>query len=216
MKYLLNISVAVVAVSALSGCGIDMYSPSTMTENQVQVSEEIITRDVLISDVDDKFIANLARHYTKHGGGDLEMVVTYDPKSRVNTAMTASNNAADIIGSLHGYGISDVSIGILPVRAQGSMSHFVVSYNSFNASAPKGCDVAMPGMNGELKGADLDYKLGCATKTILARQVAKPAHLLGRGATGASSEGRSAVNIVDGYRSGAQNEALGGQSATDD
>ena len=213
MKSLLNIGVAFISLGALSGC--NMYMPSMITENRVQVSEEKVTHDVLVMDIDDKFMGSLARHYTKHSGSPMNVVVTYDPKSRSNTAMQASNKASSIVGVLHDYGVTDINASILPIKSQGSLSHLLVSYNSFNAHAPKGCDVVMPGMDGYIE-SDKDYKLGCSTKTMIARQVAKPSHLLGRGATGDATSGRSATNIVDGYLSGAQNDQLEGLSASDE
>ncbi len=214
MKYLLNFSVVVIAVGALTGCS--MYSPSSINENPVQVSEERVTNDIAVIDADDAFIASLARHYTKHSGSPMDIVVTYDPKSRANTAMWATSKVSDIVGGLREYGVDNVSAKILPVNSQGSDARLLVSYNSFNAHAPKGCDVEMAGMNGDLKRADPDYKLGCAIDTMIARQIAKPAHLLGRGAVGGAKDGRSATNIVDIYRAGAQNKSLDGYNASDD
>ncbi len=215
MKYLLNISVAFLAVGALSGCS--MYSPSNINETPIRVSEELSVTNAVISDIDDAFISSLARHYSKHGGGAMDIVVTYDPKSRSNTAMGATNKAADIVNNLRGYGVSNVRAGILPVNDQGEDSRLVVSYKSFNAHAPKGCDGAsMDGLDGNLKGDVADYKLGCAIDTMLARQIAKPEHLLGRGAVKQTSDGRAAVYVADGYSAGSQNKPLKGLSASDD
>ncbi len=213
MTYLLNISVAFLAVGILSGCS--MYSPSSVNETPVRVSEEISTYDIAVLDIDDAFINSLARHYSKHGGSPMEIVVTYDPKSRSNTAMHATNKAAGIVSDLRGSGVSSVKAGILPVNLQGNDSRLMVSYSAITAHAPKGCDVAMDGMDGNLKGTNPDYKMGCAIDTMLVRQIAKPAHLLGRGATSQTSDGRAAVYVVDGYRSGAQNESLEGFDASD-
>ena len=212
MKYFLNIGVAFVSLTMLAGC--NLYTQSYATQNRVQVSEENVTHDVLLFDADDAFIGTLARHFTKHGGGAMDLMVTYDPKSRSNTAMHATNKAADIVAALRDYGVVDIDAGVLPVKAQGSNSRLLISYNSFNAHAPKGCENTMPGMNGYIE-SDKDYKLGCSIETMLARQVAKPSHLLGRGAVGGNTDGRSATNIVDGYRSGAQNVSLEGESASD-
>ncbi len=216
MKYLLNFSVAFLALGALAGC--NMYSAGSINENPIRVSEEMVTKDVLISDIDDAFIGSIARHYTKHSGSPMKIIVTYDPKSRSNTAMGATNEVSDIVSNLRDYGVTNVDAGILPVKSQGSDSKLIISYNSFNAHAPEGCDALMSGMNGDLNGRDsnADYKMGCSIDTMLARQVAKPSHLLGRGNSGQGYDGRSATNIVDGYRTGAQNKSLEGMSASDD
>ncbi len=218
MKYLLNTGVAIITLTsslALSGC--NLYAPTSISENKVQVQSEVFTRDALLVEVNDTFIAELARNYTKHGGGTLDLVITYDPKSYRNTAMTATNKIADIAGSLRDYGVRNINAGIMPIKSQGDEAHLLISYNSFTASAPKGCDSLLPGMeNGSTSEYNKDYKLGCSIETMLARQVAKPSHLLGRGATGEPTDGRAASNIVDFYRMGAPNESLEGESATDD
>ena len=51
-------------------------------------------------------------------------------------------------------------------------------------------------------------------ETMIAKQVARPKDLLGQENTDTYTEGRSAANIVEGYRYGAKNEKLDGESAS--
>lgn len=212
MKYILNAGMAFLSLS-LVGC--NLSEPTTLNDSQIRVQEEMLMRDVALSDVDESFIGSLARHYTKHGGGAMDLIVTYDPKSYRNTAMGATNKISDIVSALRDRGVVNVNASIMPINAQGDLPRLLIAYNSFTAHAPKGCEEMMPGMNGRPVGGGAEYKLGCSIDTLMARQVAKPQHLLGRGATGAATDGRSAANIVDLYRMGAENKELGGESATE-
>lgn len=213
MKFILNASMAFLSMS-LIGC--NLHEPSTLSDRKIQVQEEVLTHDVSILDVDDVFLSRLARHYSKHGGGAMDLIVTYDPKSYRNTAMNATNEISDIVTSLRDLGIANVNANILPIKGQGDYAHLLVTYNSFNAYAPEGCEEMMPGMNGRPVGTGAEYQLGCSIETMIARQVAKPQHLLGRGAVGGPTDGRSASNVVDLYRMGTENKDLDGQQATDE
>ena len=212
-----GLAVLALSLTSLTGCngGIDMYAPDSVTHNRVQVSEDLFTQDVALSDADDAYLMWLAQHYMKHGGDtSLDMVVTYDPRSYRSTAMKAGNKASDIVSILRGRGVSNVKASVLPVKDQGDVSRLLVSYNSYTASAPKDCPEVMPGMDGGGLEHNADYKIGCTIETVLARQIAKPSHLLGRGAKGGYKDGRASANVVEGYRTGAPNESLDGESAS--
>ncbi len=213
MKHLLNVGIAIVSLSTL-GC--NLYAPPSINENRIQVNSEVFMRDIALSNVTDELLAGLAHDYIKHGSGAMDLIVTYDPDSYRNTAMKATNKMSDIAGTLRESGVANIKSSIMPVKHQGDDVHLLVSYNSFTAHAPKGCDNLLPGMNGSALEYNADYKLGCSVDTMTARQVAKPSHLLGRGATGAPTDGRAASNIVDAYRAGAQNEPLDGESASEE
>ena len=213
MKFILNATVAFLSMS-LVGC--NLYEPTALNDTQIRVQEEMLTHDVELADVDEAFIGGLARHYTKHGGGALDLIVTYDPKSYRNTAMVATNKISDIVSSLRDFGVVNVNAGIMPIKAQGDEARLLITYNAFTARAPDGCDELMPGMDGRSVGKGAEYKLGCSIDTMIARQVAKPEHLLGRGAVGDPTDGRVAANVVDIYRTGAENQDLGGESVTDE
>ncbi len=213
MKLILNASIALLSVS-LAGC--NLYEPSSLHDRTIQVQEEVLTHEFIVSEVDDNLIAGIARHYTKHGGGDMDLVVTYDPRSYRNTAMQATDKVSQIVTSFRDLGVASVNANIVPIKDQGDNSHMLVRYNSFSASAPEGCDSMMPGMDGRAVGDNDGYKLGCSIDSITARQVAKPKHLLGRGAVGGPKDGRSASNIVDLYRTGSENSELDGERATEE
>ena len=199
----------------LAGC-MNMYEPPTINDTPIQVKEEAFLQDVLVADVDDDYVEALGRHYRKHGSSTMDLLITYDPHSKDNTAMNATSKAADIAVALREeYGVTNVNVGIMPIASQHEEPRLLVSYDSLYAQAPAGCNGMMPGMGGRPLENDPDYKLGCSIDTLIARQVAHPADLLGRGASNVTTEGRSAANIVDAYRSGAQNPSLDGEDVSE-
>ena len=212
MKFLLNAGMAFLTLSVM-GC--DMYHPSAMAEKPIQVKEETITYDVVYEDVNDQFLEVLAEHYNKHGGSPLDVVLTYDPKSYRNTAMKATANIADVKTALASEGVQDVNAIIMPIKAQGDDAKLIISYTALSAHAPEECEGNILGDNSKLFKEEDNYKLGCSVKEMVARQVSRPSDLLGKGGGYASSDGRSATNIVDAVRSGARNEALDVDATTD-
>lgn len=197
----------------LTACSTDMYAPGSLNENRVQVQEQGFSENMMLDDVNDAYIQALARHYTKHGGGGMDLTVTYDPKSYRNTAMKASQSAARLVSALRDQGVSDVKTNILPVQEQGDDAHVLISYESYTARAPDGC-TSMPGLDNSVVEYSKDYKLGCGVEMMMAKQVARPRDLMGQENTNTTSEGRSASNIVEVYRYGSQNESLDGESAS--
>ena len=199
----------------LAGC-MDLYEPSTINENPIEISEEAFLQDVALDDVDEQYIRALAHHYKRYGSSPMDLLVTYDPHSKDNTAMVATNKVADISEVLRlTYGVENVDAGIMPIASQHEAPRLLVSYDSLSAHAPKGCDGMMPGLEGRPMEDDSRYKLGCSLATLKMRQVARPADLMGQGVNSPNTEGRSATNIVDTYRSGAQLEPLDGENASE-
>ncbi|MGH1457120.1 MAG: CpaD family pilus assembly lipoprotein [Alphaproteobacteria bacterium] len=214
MKVLLNTGAVFLSLSLVACGGIDMYQEGTLNDKRVQVVSENFKDSVPIEDVNEVYLGGLAKHYSKYGDGLMDVVVTYDARSTSNTAMKAGDKAAQISKILRRNGVRDLDVGVLPVKNQGDYSRMIVSYEGYSASAPKGCENLLPGLNGDALEHDEDYRLGCSVESIIARQVSRPADLMGNGVIDATSEGRAATNIVDVYRSGAPNEPLDGEKAT--
>ena len=215
LKFAVNAGLAFLSF-AISGCSKDLYEPPTIKESSVQVKEESFIQDVAMSEVNEEFIAALARHHSKYGGSTMDLLVTYDPRSYRNTAMNATNSAADIATSLRDYGVTDVNASVMPIKSQGDEARLLVTYDAYSARAPEDCDYEMPGMGNSPLEEDRKYKYGCTIDTLLAKQIARPGDLLGRGQQDNTTDGRTSTNIVDLYRSGAQNEPLEGEVASED
>jgi type IV pilus biogenesis protein CpaD/CtpE len=214
MKTLLNTGVAVLSLSLVACGGVDLYQEGTMSKSRAQVQEKNFNDSVAIEDVSEAYLVSLARHYNKYGSGLMDVVVTYDARSYRNTAMKASEKAEEIKEVLRANGVRDLDVGVLPVKSQGDHSRMVVGYEGYVAAAPKECDTLLPGFDGDAVEEDENYKLGCTIETMLTRQVSRPADLMGQGKTSQTTDGRSATNIVDTYRTGAPLESLEGEQAS--
>lgn len=201
------------AVSFLGAC--EMYAPPSVNERRVEVHEQKVTQQIPVASLDDDSIAGIAHSYGQSGMGVMEVTVTYDPTSHNNTAMRAGDEAVRIARILREEGVTNVATNVLPVREQGSDALAIISYTSYQASAPSGCG-ELPGMTNPAIDHDPDYKLGCTVETVFAKQVADPSDLLGNAKASAYTDGRVLANQVESYRTGAPNEPLEGQSASED
>lgn len=197
----------------LSGCS--LHEEGSLTPNRLQVKQEKFIEEIAVSDLDENYIRALGRHYNRHGDGPVDLTVLYDPGSPSGTAMQASNKMADLAASFRQQGLSPLKANILPVQDMGGDLQVVISYISYSALPPKDCTV-MAGFDDTDIDVNKDYKMGCTVETAFAKQIARPKDLKGQGQTDPTSEGRRAGNIVEIYRSGAPNEALEGESASED
>lgn len=212
-KIVLAFALLAPSLLVLSACESIVHEPSHISESRVQVEEETFFEDVSAAEMDEGYIAALSKHYSRHGDGDVGLTVTYDPRSKTSTAMTASNEIARIRDVFHKNGVDHVATNIMPVKGQGSDSRVLISYNSYNALAPEDCGL-MPGLRDLNVDHDEEYKIGCTVETLFARQIARPKDLQGSESSGTTG-GRRASNIVESYRTGARNGSLEGESASD-
>jgi type IV pilus biogenesis protein CpaD/CtpE len=155
----------------------------------------------------------LADDYTRTGQGPLELTVSYDPRSATNTAMNAATEAARLAGELHYMGVKDVKTGVLPVNGLGNEAQVLVRYEAVNAAAPEGCEY-MGGFDGKQTAADENYGYGCSVEMFLARQIARPGDLAGRGGMDAA-DGRRQGALTEEYRTNTAPPPLSGYSTTD-
>jgi type IV pilus biogenesis protein CpaD/CtpE len=195
----------------LAGCS--MQTESSLTTERVNLKTEIYRGSVPTDDIDDKYLEGLSRGYWRYGDGGMEITVTYDPRSSLNTAMDATNNAASIAARLRELGVTDVSAGILPVKDQGDGSETLLRYKMITAHPPSGCG-KMPGLEDSENLYRSDYKFGCSIETMLARQISRPKDLAGD-VVMAPADGRREIAVIDGHRSGAIRGMISGETTTD-
>jgi type IV pilus biogenesis protein CpaD/CtpE len=205
--------ILIVSSVLLSAC--NMYAEGHLTPNRVQVEEQKFVQEIPTADLDHNYIAGVADRYYTQGDGPFDLVVTYDPRSSSNTAMKASSEMARLSKALTTQGVSDINASILPVNGQGEESQSIISFNSYNALAPKDCNV-MEGVESTEVTLDQEYKMGCTVDTVFARQIARPKDLKGQAPSMETSDGRRSSNIIERYRTGTPNEPLEGETASDD
>jgi type IV pilus biogenesis protein CpaD/CtpE len=197
----------------LSSCnGLD--TPSQINAERVNIEAGQFAQEFPLAELNDAGIKALQQDYARHGNGAAEVTVLYDPKSRSNTAMKASTEATRIADSMRKNGFSDVQIGIMPVKNSGDEAKALVTYNTVSAHAPSSCgDMPTFGPDHDVDTTK-DYKFGCKVESMLAKQVSRPADLLGRDGSSAPADGRRISNGLKDYRAGKMNDDLGGMSAS--
>lgn len=196
----------------LTGC--ELHEPTKLSQNRIQVEEDKYADSVPVKDLSDNALEVLAMHYRKHGDGPLELTVTYDPKASSTGAMKATDEAARLSKALRSKGVDRVTSGILPIKDSGSQMNALIAYNAYYAQPPKDCTI-MPGLDKMEIEAEKDYKLGCTTDTLFARQIARPKDLKGQGPSDPTTDGRRLAVATDAYRDGIPNQPLEGERATE-
>jgi pilus biogenesis lipoprotein CpaD len=196
---------AVVLATGLGACS--MQTDTDMPQyKKVRLERGPAEQAMPVAALDAAALEAFAKEYNSLGDGPVELTVTYDPRSRTNTAMNATEHAARIARELRYHGVTDVRTSILPVNAQGDGAEALMRYEAVTAHAPEGCDY-MGGLDGKDTMPQDDYVYGCTTQMLLARQVARPKDLAGRDDL-APRDARRAVGSVETYRSGADLPAI--------
>lgn len=203
----------IVALGFLSACSV--HEPHQLSTNQVQAVKDYHEETINYDHLSGAAVAYIADQYDRYGTGVFDLVLTYNPLSRVNTASIARNNLNDLVSNLQRAGVDELRADLLPLSNGSDDLRVVISYPSVSAAAPKDCDT-LNGLHDRNAEIDPDYRFGCGRDTIFARQIAKPKHLLGHSDSDGLTEGRRAANIVETYRTGVPNASLGGESASGD
>lgn len=198
----------VVVMGGLNACS-RTYEEGTLTQNRMQVAQEHYAEEIVLDSAYPSRVDELAKHYSRHGDGVMEMSIAYNPKSSGQGAMRASQVAADLASHLRSHGVTTVKTDILPVKDLGTMKA-IVSYDSYSARPPKDCTM-MSGFEDRDHGDNMDYKMGCTVETVMARQIARPKDLLGREFENTYTDARGISNQVRSVRSGTKNAPLGGE-----
>lgn len=214
-RQLLLLSASIACIGFTSACSLD--HPGNMSLKRLEVHHEQHAAQYMSHDLTQEMLVGIAGEYQKYGTGDpLTLTVQYDPSSSENTAMNAANHAAQIAKGLRKAGVHNVKTEILPVVDVGDHSKSLITYDKITAHAPSDCGT-MPGLNNtktDWKNSK-EYGFGCTVEANIARQVVNPHDLVGRAGFETPADGRRAGNSLESYRQGVPNEALEGETATD-
>jgi|JI10StandDraft_1071094.scaffolds.fasta_scaffold248364_2 pilus assembly protein CpaD len=196
----------------LTGCSIDM--PTYAHSERIQLATDNYSERFETTSVGSVQLDQIAEHYSRYGTGQAEVIISYDPRSKKNTAMKATDELHRISSELSKRGVKNLKGSIMAADGSGDISEMMVGYTTMTAEAPEGCDKMMPGYETSHVDIDPDYDLGCSLDTMIARQVARPADLAGRVPDPQDGDGRRAGAVVEPYREGNPNDALSGAMTT--
>ena len=207
-----QVLLALAAVSALSlgGCAkIDM--PTTMTEKNIVLESDNYAQTYKVADLKAVQFDEMSEHFRRHGNSQAEVIVSYDPYSKKNTAMKATDHLHRIMTELNKRRVGNIKGSILAADYSGDEAEMIIGYTSVSAQAPDDCSM-MPGAGTMRAELDFDYKLGCSVRTMVSRQVARPADLAGRSPDSANGDARRAGVVVEPYRAGKPSAGLRSES----
>ncbi len=186
-----------VSAGLLAGCA-PQNTPSMMNTHRAELVHQKAIEQIPAAKVDDVTLALLADDYRRYGNGPVDLAMIYDPSSKTYTAVSARNQLRKIESDLKSRGVAQIVTRTVAVD-KGDPA-LMVSYESYQAQGPTGCD-DIPGINDYQTTRDIaQYRFGCSTENMLARQIARPADLMGRGDDNAPSDGRRATNVIEEYR----------------
>lgn len=199
------------AVCALGACEHIVHSETRLSQSKIEVHHGSFFDAVALADFN---AVAVARDYRDAGGAVLDLGVSYN-SDIAGEAKRASKALLRVKAALKDAGVDHMHVTIVPVSGQDGMQ-VLTTYSGVIAKAPAGCDV-MPGLTHNNIEPEEDYQVGCTINSLIARQVARPSDLAGGRleADYALGDGRRAVNVVEGNRTGVRNEPIEGLSASE-
>lgn len=201
-----NIYLSFVAFATLVACS-PQTTPTMMSTSPVELSRETVVEQILATQINDVNLLTMAEQYRNNGNGPLDLTMTYNPKSRSFTAMSALHDLKRIKETLRSKGVTNVSTQTLAVP-EGKPS-LIVSYDVIRAQAPSDC-APMPGLDNNETGRFIgDYKFGCGTESLIAKQIARPSDLEGNSDLASHGAQRGSI-ILDRYKLATPKESLDG------
>ena len=205
MKKTTTFILLMTAALSLTACG-RQSTPSMMNTSLPQLTPETTLAQVPVGNVTSGYLYNLSDNYKRYGADTMQLSLAYDPNSKTYTAMKAFEDLASIKSKLTKLGVR--SITGETVKSEGVSPTLMISYDSVSAQAPAGCR-NMPGFDDGLTTGDIgDYRFGCSTDTLIAKQIYRPADLAGNAGSD-PIDGRRAANTVEYNRQVTQEEAEG-------
>jgi type IV pilus biogenesis protein CpaD/CtpE len=216
-KIILSIS----ALALLSGCSVQSETWVNQA-GRVEIKEEQFTDTFETAKINKATIHAIGDYYERYGNGTLNIVVSFDPQSKLNSKAQAEKSVLAIKSGLDKVGISDMTGSVSEIKGSGDLSTTLISFPALTASKPSGCGL-MPGY--EDASADIPndtnikppYGYGCTVESLLAKQVSKPSDLLGKQGFETNSDGRRTERVLSsrGYYSDKEFPKLEGESASD-
>lgn len=208
-------AIGLLGVMALGGCDTLIYegNPTQLVTGRAETYRDQFALEKNTAAISDGDISRISRDYWSRGESPLQLMVTYDPHSKTNTAMKASQNAERISGMLRAKSVKNIETEIMPVQDSGDTSTTLIAYDALNARPPSECDRPMD-MDFADQSIGEDYKLGCSVHTYVSRQIARPKDLLGQDDMD-NWNGRMISNSLDPYMSGTPNAELKGEVASE-
>lgn len=211
MKIYLGTIAAALSVALLAGC--NMTTPTQVTANKIEIRKTARTETLDILQADAARAEIVAAAYKKNGTGPMSVTVSYLDGDRAGVKRRGDAFRQHLKKS----GVRNVDINYVTISDRTRAGKVVLSWLATVASAPDECNRRLPGLHGaeDLQSVK-QYSYGCEILNATAKQVSRPADLLGRSGV-PEEEAMRAGELVNDYRSGVPNDVEndGGTTASD-
>lgn len=169
-----------------------------MNTSRAELTTQKGIDQVPVAQVNERYLDALVGQYGRYGEGPIDLTVSFDPSSKSYNATKAVDELASLKSMLARKGMQNVNISTLPVSGL-EQPTLMVAYDMVTAQGPSDCG-NMEGLYDNTTTPDIgQYRFGCGTEQMLARQISRPADLRGRG-TVDTGDGRRANNVSEAYR----------------
>lgn len=207
MKHLRNASLALY-VLLLAAC--DVSTPSQVSVRQLQLKEEIKTQTLDAWHPDPGMINIISDAYIRNGRGPISLTLSHLPSD----ASAIRQQGAIYKRFFEKHGVNNLKIDYVAMDSPDNAGKAVVAYRALAAHPPEGCG-RIPGHQGSDNLQTMEqYTVGCETQAAFARQIARPADLMGNAGT-PDEDSKRLGTMADPYRSGVRNPKMEGMNASE-
>lgn len=200
------VPVLLIMTFPLGACDLDIKS--RLSESPMELHEDMAQKLLLTQEVDNATLESEAYAHQRYGSDTMRVTVTYNPSSKTETALWASQKVGEFAAKLRRKGVKDLHTDIMPV-SDASPSRTILSYTAVTAHPPSDCVPYGP----EGEPPEEDYLFGCTIKSNFARQIYRPSDFV-TPVSRQTGDGRRQSKVVEGYRSGEPPEPLQEESAS--
>lgn len=197
----------------LSACSGVLYAPTGFNvDRRPHLVQSDYVQYLAVDSINDRVLDDLVEDYNRFGMDVPSITVTYHPDDRNFGARNARNKADWLKSELRTRNLANVEIDTLPVQHIADAGQILLTYQQVEARVDEECtQLDQIGS----AGADIDrsYGFGCSIEQQMAKQIHRPADLLGKGGLSPVPASRTLATLGP-YRYGVPNQALGGERAS--
>jgi len=190
-----------------------MTSPSQIKTGEIVVEDVMATRELPAHIVDEAAVNIAADDFRRNGRSGAALVMPILRHCRHSERLHAIAVGEGYKRTFAKYGVPDLKLSFAETSNKVAARHAVLAYTSTVAQPPRNC-TRIPGATGptDLRAME-DYSIGCETRTMLAKMIARPEDLMGVAGT-PDELSRRAGPVSEGYMSGRTNAPLTGLNAS--
>lgn len=200
-------------LAILPAAGCSMSTPTQVKTGEIVVADVMSTRNLSASSIDTGDVNIAADDILRNGKRRAALVVPYLRERGHANKLHAVAVGEGYKRAFAQYGVDNLKVDYAETSDRVAARSAVLAYTSTEAQAPRDC-TRLTGVTGpeDLKAIE-KYQIGCETRTMLAKMIARPEDLMGT--DGSPDEmSRRGGPVTEGYMSGRTNAPLTGLNAS--